>query len=93
MTNTVEELETRLANMIDFVNQARDQVDSGTLANLGDLDKDVAQLCDDVEAAPPEVAQQVSSKMSDMISSLEDLARSLKTFQDNAQREKDGQGE
>ncbi len=85
MTSNAEELQSRLNNMIDFVIQATDQVESGTLANLGSLDKDVSQLCSDIESAAPEVAQAVSGKMAEMVSKLEDLARALKDYQDRSQ--------
>ncbi len=88
MTHTAEELHSRLDNMIEFVVQATEQVESGTLANLGTLDKDVSQLCTDVESAPPEVAQSVSDKMAEMVSKLEKLAQSLKIYQDKVQEEK-----
>jgi hypothetical protein len=91
MTHTTEELESRLDNMIEFVTDATGQVETGTLANLGTLDKDVTQLCNDVEASPPEVAQSVSAKMAEMVSKLEQLAQALKEYQDNIQGDEGGQ--
>jgi phage host-nuclease inhibitor protein Gam len=91
MTHTAQELQNRLDSLIGFVNQAKEQVESGELANLGSLDKDVSQLCNDVESSEPEVAQAVSEKMAEMVSSLEELANSLKTYQENVQD--DGTGE
>ncbi len=87
MTDTAEELQNRLDNMIEFVDQATEQVESGTLANLGTLDKDVSQLCNDVESSSPEVAQAVSNKMAEMVSKLEDLAKALNDYQDKVQSE------
>lgn len=87
MTDTAEELQKRLDSMIEFVAQAAEQVESGTLADLGSLDKDVSQLCSDVENAPPETAQAVSDKMAEMVSKLEGLAGALKAYQDKVEKE------
>lgn len=87
MTQTVEELLERLNSMIEFVSQATVQVESGTLANLGDLDKDVSQLCQDVETSEPDVAKEVSGKVAEMVTSLENLAAALKGYQDNIKKD------
>ncbi len=81
MTHTAQELNERIDHMIDFVNQANAQAESGTLADLSDLDKNVTQLCDDVEASSPDVAREVSDKMAEMIAALEELATALKKYQ------------
>lgn len=89
MSGTAENLRKRLDAMIETVREACRRTESGTLADLGHLDEDVARLCADVERAAPDDAHAVGAAMGDMISALEDLARALKEFQDRAAQRKD----
>ena len=80
---TVDEIKTRMQELIEFISQANETIQGGEMVDLMGLDDEVASLCDRTLALPPEHAVIVQPLMAEMISKLESLGETLKDFQDN----------
>ena len=78
-----EQIETRMRDLTNFITQASDAVRAGQMVKLTHLDDEVASLCDQSVALPPQEAAQIQPVMAEMIGSLEELARALKEYQEN----------
>ena len=74
------ELETQLNNIREVINQAQGKIEQGEVIDLSGLNLKVQDACRDVLALPPPEAKEFKSTMMDMVSSLNTLEQSLKTF-------------
>lgn len=81
--SNVEDIKERLQSLTNFVAEAQDRIDAGEMVNLSRLDDEVATLCDETLALPPEQAAEVQPVMGEMISKLEILSNSLREYKDN----------
>jgi hypothetical protein len=78
-----EDIQRRMTELTDFINETDQQVRDGHLSDLTGLDEEVASLCDRALALPPAQAVTIQPLMAKMISSLESLAKALEEFQNN----------
>ena len=83
-----DQIVKRLENIVTTINQAQDNVAAGIVQDLSFMDKEVAQVCEDIVKLPPEDAAQVQPIMADMISRLEGLAQSLQSFKEQFEQGK-----
>lgn len=74
------ELNQRIQSQIDRLEAALRDLQSGAVPDLEPLEREVADLCKDLLAAPSRESQQTAEKMREMISLLESLAFELKDF-------------
>lgn len=81
MTQQPADFTQRFESLIEFIEQSNEKVLSGQMIDLGDLERNVAQLCKDIEKAPPETARETNALMARMISRLDELAQSLTHLQ------------
>lgn len=85
MTNEAEEaavVATRLKSIVDYVRDCQVRVAKGEIMDLQGLDKNVIDLCDAVGHLPENEGQAMQGQMSQLIDSLEALARMMKEQQD-----------
>lgn len=86
MTQTREQIETRMRELTDFIADATEQVQSGKMVSLHHLDDEVAAICDSAVALPPAEAARVQPGIAAMIGKLEELAKALEAFQQGGAR-------
>ncbi len=79
--STPEDLNQRLQNQINRLEEAMQLIQSGTVPDLAPLERDVTTLCNALLAAPGKDSRQTAEKMREMIGLLENLAHELKDFQ------------
>lgn len=91
MSDTVEDIKTRMQELTSFVIDANNSINGGQMVDLQGLDDEVASLCDRTLALPPQRAAEVQPLMAEMISQLEELGRSLEIFQENLRDQNNGQ--
>lgn len=76
-----------LRNLIAFVEESLGKVQGGEMPDLGDLDGKVSTLCQNIETAENEIAQQLQPLMGEMIGKLDELAQALSEYQSKMQEE------
>ena len=81
--SNAQQIAARLNELTDFIEEAQAKLESGEVMNMAHLDDEIAALCDQTVALPPQEAAQIQPIMGNMISKLEQLGISLKEFQDN----------
>ena len=74
-------LPDRIQALINTIDQAIAQVESGEMINLEALDQEVAAVCDAATSPEPEDAPLVDEKMDMMIVKLEELSQALDEFE------------
>jgi methyl-accepting chemotaxis protein len=85
-----DNLPARIQNLIDKINQAIEQVENGDLIDLGEMDDEVAAVCEAAQEPAVEEMEEVDEKMDEMIARLEELSEVLDSFDhgnDNDDRE------
>jgi len=85
MTNKAEDAATvakRLKSIVDYVRDCQMRVGKGEIMDLQGLDKNVIDICDAIGRLPEKEGQALESQMSQLIDSLESLARMLKEQQE-----------
>lgn len=86
----LDELQTRMRDVCDYIMSSTAQVEAGEMVNLSGLDDDVAALCERAIALPPQDATQIQPLMADMISQLELLGNALRDYQERVRSGKAG---
>ena len=76
-----DSLPDRIQAVIDRIDQARQQVESGEMINLDDLDNEIAAICEEAHEPPPDETEMVDEKMDLMIAKLEELSQALDEFE------------
>lgn len=74
-------LPDRIQALINTIDQAIAQVESGEMINLESLDQEVAAVCEAATSPEPEDAPLVDEKMDMMIVKLEELSQALDEFE------------
>lgn len=82
-TATAEQFKQELQAQIDKIDEAIAALPDGEIGNLQELDRNVSDLCNRLENAPRETAQESEPLMSRMISRLEELEQKLRAHQDD----------
>ena len=77
------EIRTKMEKLNDFIIGAEGTVRGGKMMNLGNLDREIADLCVKAVALPPVEAHALQPLMADMIGNLERLGEALKDFKEN----------
>lgn len=72
-------LENRLAEKIDFINEATTKTLRGDQVPLGTLDKDVDTLCKEITNLPREQALQHQTSLVKLVEALDHLTTAIKT--------------
>ncbi len=80
MTQTREQIETRMREITDFIGDATQSVREGKMVTLRHLDDEVAALCDAAVSLPPAEAKAVQPRMAEMIGKLEALSDALQAY-------------
>lgn len=82
--NNVEAAEVgkRLKAIVDYVRDCQARVTKGEIMDLQGLDNNVIEVCDAIAQLPEEEGQALESQMTQLIESLEVLARTMKEQQD-----------
>lgn len=78
-----QDLKQRFEGLIEFISDTNDKIQDGTMTELENLDQDVMALCQDVENSTPEIAKKMQPLMAKVISSLDELAQNITTYQNN----------
>jgi len=76
--NELSKQKARIQNSID-------QISSGNIPNMQEIDRDLSTLAGAIQMAPPAVAKQTEHGLRELISLLEDLAGRIQDFQSNIQ--------
>lgn len=79
---TTEQLVKELEDLTTFIQDADTQTREMKEVSLGDLDLQIAQLCEEAKGVPAEESALVQEPMMNMINALEELAESLKVARD-----------
>ena len=87
--SSAQEISSQLKELVSFIENAHEQLSSGTVVDLSRLDDEVARICEETLQLSPEEANNVQPAMAEMISKLEALGVALKEFQDGL-RNKNG---
>jgi hypothetical protein len=85
MTNKAEEaavVAVRLKSIVEYVRDCQVRVAKGEIMDLQGLDKNVIDVCDAIGHLPEKEGEAMESQMSQLIDSLETLARMMKEQQD-----------
>jgi hypothetical protein len=77
------ELRTKMEKLNDFILDAEVTVRGGKMMDLGNLDRDIGDLCIRAVSLPPLEARDLQPLMAEMIGNLERLGIALKDFRDN----------
>jgi uncharacterized protein YifE (UPF0438 family) len=85
---TAEQLESRFEDLLTRIEDAKRQVDDGTLGDFTVLNKEIAEVCSATQNAPPETAKALQKYMGRIILKLDELAASITTYKDNLLQEK-----
>ena len=78
---SAETIEKSLRRQIGIIGEAVTRVQAGIIMNIDEVERQVAHVCSEISALPPEEAQKLESIMAEMIGRLEDLAAALSEFQ------------
>lgn len=81
---TAEDIETRLRDHIAQLLDAIDDTRRDRIQDMKKMDGDVAALCRQIDALPPQEAARLAEPMAEMIGRLEDLIRELQSFKERA---------
>ncbi len=81
--NGAAEIGKRLRGIVDYVRDCQARVTKGEIMDLQGLDKNVIDVCDAIAELPEKDGQALESQMTQLIDSLEVLARTMKEQQDN----------
>ncbi|QQG35859.1 MAG: hypothetical protein HYS17_10205 [Micavibrio aeruginosavorus] len=76
-----DSLPARIDTLIGNIEEAIRQVENGDLIDLGDLDDEVAAVCEAAHEPAPEETEEVDEKMDLMIKRLEELSSALENFE------------
>lgn len=82
-----EEIQKRLRELNDFILESARTVQNGEMVCLGDLDGEVASICDSLVTLPPEEAAQIQPLMAEMIGNLERLGEALQNYENERRTE------
>lgn len=77
-----EDFKKELQAQIDKIDNAIAALPDGEIGDLQELDRNVSDLCNRLENAPRDIAQESEPLMSQMISRLEELEQKLRSHQD-----------
>lgn len=91
MSDSVHDIKTRMEELTSFVIESNNSIQEGQMVDLQGLDDEVASLCDRTLALPANQAAEIQPLMSEMISRLEELGRSLEILQENLRNDNGGQ--
>ena len=86
MANKTDDAATvgkRLKGIVDYVRDCQARVTKGEIMDLQGLDKNVIEVCDAIAHLPEEDGKTLETQMTQLIDSLEVLARTMKEQQDN----------
>jgi|GEM_PF-1661525 len=86
---TAEAIEAELAKQTDLIGAAIESVRGGTVADINEVERNVAVLCNEISGMPQEDAQRLEPAMAQMISKLEELAVALHDFQSESKGNND----
>lgn len=77
MPKTEEEFTNEINAITAELREAKTQIEQGAETEMEGLDDRVDLLCQQIEAAPAEIASGTESALTEMISALESLAETL----------------
>jgi hypothetical protein len=77
------DLRAKMEKLNDFILDAEVNVRGGKMMDLGNLDRDIGDLCTRAVSLPPPEARDLQPLMAEMIGNLERLGIALKDFRDN----------
>lgn len=77
---TPDEIRVKMEKINRFILDSETAVRDGNMVDLAGLDKDVADICSQSVALPPEQGRDIQPLMADMIGNLERLSEALKDF-------------
>ena len=79
---TITDIEKRLSSITDYVSDCRSRVTKGEIMDLKGLDNTMIEICDQLAELPEKESRSLEKQMSRLISSLEELARTMKDQQE-----------
>lgn len=80
-----KKFEEQFRDLISYIEESTEEINSGKMADLTNMDHKVAALCESVENADTEVARSTQPLMAEMIAKLDQLAQALNDYQQKAQ--------
>jgi hypothetical protein len=83
MTDDVAKVASQLKGIIDYVRDCQARVTKGEIMELQGLDKNVIDICDAIAHLPEKEGHALESQMTQLIDSLEVLARTMKEQQEH----------
>ena len=82
----VTEIRDKMEKLRDSISDAENSVRGGKMVDLTGLDKNVAVICTQAVALPPEDARDIQPLMAELIGNLERLSIALKDFKDTVKK-------
>lgn len=83
---TREELEQKFENLMVRIEDAKQLVDSGTLADFDGLNAEIYAVCVETQNAGPEAAKALQKHMGKIILKLDELASSITEYKNNLEK-------
>lgn len=87
-----QDLHESIGGLNAYIQNARRQIDGGTVVELGALEETVDMLCASVQNMEGTAAQLLKPQMAELVSSLDEFAVSLQDFISLKQKEMDQNG-
>ncbi|MCB9996492.1 MAG: hypothetical protein H6869_08670 [Rhodospirillales bacterium] len=82
-----DDLEQKLQQQIDTIEKAIIKIRNNELLDISFMDKEVADICQQVIHSEDAAVQALEGKMIEMITKLDELAVELKEYQDRVKQE------
>ncbi len=79
------DLSAQLIEMSNKIDTAQEELRQGKVANLSNMDAQIAALCDEIIQLPPAEAAEIQPIMGQMIGKLEAYGLALKDFKNSFQ--------
>jgi hypothetical protein len=85
-----EHLQSRFEDLLARIEDAKRDVDAGTLGDFESLNNEIVDVCDETQKAPAETAKNLQKYMGRVILKLDELATSITVYKDALQAAEKG---
>jgi len=85
----VQQLRVRLTGITDYVRDCERRVSMGEIVDMGGLDANVAEICQQVQSLPAEEGQSLEDMMLKLIESLNQLSKTFEKLSQSMASKKD----
>jgi uncharacterized protein YdcH (DUF465 family) len=81
-------LQNKFEDLLTRIEDAKREVDAGTLGDMNALNKDITDVCTAIQNGPPATAKALQKDMGRIILKLDELAASITAYKDKLQEKK-----